>query len=170
MDKRWIYIIIIFIIGFSALFLIVESSTTVGSAVVGINTFTTSIPDTYNIENSQTEEATIVNRQTNEKIYIRDAGKGNLTEKVLDEKLSSLQNNPNITRISQSKESYNNISFKVIEYEKVFNNDSNKAFIFMEYKHTFLIDSKNFKSMDTLNEKTHLVIDTLQPDYKKTQD
>ena len=77
MDRRWIYIIIIFIIGFAALFYIAESSTTVGSAVIGINTFTTSIPDDYNIENSQNDYATLIKRQTHEKIYIKDEGKGN---------------------------------------------------------------------------------------------
>ncbi len=170
MDRRWIYIIIIFIIGFAALFYIAESSTTVGSAVIGINTFTTSIPDDYNIENSQNDYATLIKRQTHEKIYIKDEGKGNLTEKVFNEKMSSMENNPNITRISQSKEVYNNVTFNVIEYERIFNNNTNKAFVFMEYKHTFLIESTNFKNPNTLTEKTRILLDTLQPDYKKTQD
>ena len=39
MDKRWIYIIIILLIGVTALFFIVESSTTLGSAETYVHKF-----------------------------------------------------------------------------------------------------------------------------------
>ena len=64
MDKRWIYFIIILVIGFSGLYYIVGTSTTVGSAIVGINSFTLTVPDSFNIENNDHGFASLINRQT----------------------------------------------------------------------------------------------------------
>ena len=77
MDKRWILILIIFLVGVAALYFVVDTSNTVGKAVVAVNTYTITVPETYNIENSETYLATVINRATGEKITVEDVGKGN---------------------------------------------------------------------------------------------
>lgn len=170
MDKKWIYILIILIIGAAALTFIVESSTTVGSAVIAVDTFTTTLPDHFNIEDSDRLHSTILNRATDEKIYIEALGKGNLTEKSFKEKLIDIQNDENATNINTTTDSYNNITLKNINYEKLPDNRLYKASFFMKYNHTFFILSKNYQDMNTLDKQAQFVIDTLQPDYKKSQD
>lgn len=170
MDKRWIYILIILIIGVAALVAIVDSSTSVGSAVVSVHTYTTTLPKGYNIEISETDYASVINRQTDEKVTIKYCGKGNLIDENFEKKLTDLQNNENVTKINKTKDKYNNITFKTVNYEKMPNNTVNKILVFMKYGHTFTIESKNYHDLDTLNEKTNYVLDTLKPDYKKSQD
>lgn len=170
MDKRWIYILIILIIGVSALYFIVDTSTTVGSAIVSLSTFTDTLPDSYNIKASEKEYAIFVNRKTNETIYIGDVGKGNLTDKRFDEKLAELKNDENITSINITGETHNNITLKTIFYEKIPNNTINKASIFMKFDHTFMVNSYNYHDEGRLDYGAHFVIDTLKRDYKKSQD
>ena len=170
MDKRWIYILIILIAGLAAMAYIVDNSTTVGSAIVPIGSFTTTLPDGYNIEASEKDHAILIIRKTNEKIYIGELGKGNQTDKFYGEKIIELENNYNVTNISYSDDVYNNITFKSINYEKQPNNTINKASFFMKFDHTFIVESRNYHDKDKMDYGAHFVVDTLQRDYKKSQD
>lgn len=170
MDKRWIYILIIFIVGIATLAFIVDTSTTVGSAIVSISTYTDTVPDGYNIEDSEKDHAVFINRKTNEKIYVGELGKGNLTDKKFDEKVIELSNNENVTNINFTGEVYNNITLKTICYEKLPDNTINKASFFMKFNHTFIVNSYNYHDENKIDEGAHFVIDTLQKDYKKSQD
>lgn len=171
MDKRWIYILIIFIVGFVALFYIVESSTTVGSAIVAVDKYLTTVPDSYNIEKSDHNYANFINRETNERIMIESVGKGDLVEKRLNEELDKLQNNVNITKINITTEKCDDIIFSTVFYEK-FNNSQNfnKIMVFEEFNHTFFVKATDFNNLDNLNEKAYFVIDALHQDFKKKQD
>lgn len=170
MDKRWIYILIILIIGTAAMFYIVENSTTVGSATVAVGTYTATVPNDYNIFSSENDYVVVINRQTNEKIHLEDFGKGNSTEKNFEKQLSKIENDENVTDYNTTTETYNNFTFKSITYEKLPNNTINKVSLFMEFNHTFMIKSMNFKDPNTLESKSHFIIDSIKRDYKKTQD
>ena len=80
MDKRWIYILIIAVIGITCLFFIAESSTTIGKATVKVGHYITTLPDSFNINKNGEEYAKLINRKTNERIFIKDLGKGNLID------------------------------------------------------------------------------------------
>lgn len=170
MDKRWIYILIMLIVGVALLAFIVDTSTTIGSATVSLSTYTDTLPDSFNIETSKNDYAIFINRKTNEKIYIGDLGKGNLTDKKFDEKVIELKNDENVTDINFTNEIYNNTSLKTIYYEKLPNNTINKASFFMKFNHTFIVDSYNYHDVNKIDEGAHFVIDTLKKDYKKSQD
>lgn len=170
MDKRWIYILIILIVGVAAMAYIAETSTTVGSAIVSISTYTTTLPDGYNIQASEKDHAILIIRKTDEKIYIGELGKGNLTDKYFNEKDIELQNDYNVTGINYTSETYNNITFETIKYEKLPDNSINKASFFMKFNHTFIVESTNYHDEGKLDEGAHFVVDTLQRDYKKSQD
>ena len=168
MDKRWILILIIFLIGVAALYFVVDTSNTVGKAVVAVNTYTITVPETYNIENSETYLATVINRATGEKITVEDNGKGNTTEDMYSIELIGVQSKPNVTSINHTTEKYRNTTLKTIYYEK--SNTINKISVFTKFGHTFTITSEKYKDIDTLNENTQFIFDSLKQDYKKTQD
>lgn len=169
MDKRWIYVIIIFIIGFTAMYYIADTSTTVGKAIVSVNTHLVTVPDSFNIEGNEYNYALLVNRQTKEHIFIKDLGKGDLIGKNFEEEAGNLETNQNVTKISYTTEKYNQKSYNVIEYETA-NGKHNKILFFTENHHTFKIKSTDFKDMKTLEKNTKFIIDTFRPDHKKKQD
>lgn len=168
MDKRWILILIIFLVGVAALYFVVDTSNTVGKAVVAVNTYTITVPETYNIENSETYLATVINRATGEKITVEDVGKGNDVDDMYEQELTDIQSASNVTTINHTTEKYKNTTLKTIYYEK--SNKINKISVFTKFGHTFTITSEKYKDIDTLNEKTHFILDSLKQDYKKSQD
>lgn len=169
MDKRWIYVIIIFIIGFTAMLYIVDTSTTVGKAVVAVNTHLVTVPSSFNIEGNEYNYALLVNRQTKEHIFIKDLGKGDTIDENLKMEREDLESNENITKISFTTENHNKKVCQVINYETK-DNKYNKVLFFTQTHHTFKIKSTDFKDLKTLDKKTKFVIDTFKQDYKKTQD
>lgn len=169
MNKKWIYIIIILIIGFSGLYYIVSTSTTVGSAMVGINAFLFTVPDSFNIENNDHAFASLTNRETKEKIYIKDLGKDKSVDKNFEKEVFVIESNENLTILNNTTEKYNDMTSKVVYCNNTVDNTLYKVSVFKKYNHTFLIKSSNFKNPTTLNEKTHFVMDTLKQDHKKKQ-
>ena len=169
MDKRWIYFIIILVIGFSGLYYIVGTSTTVGSAIVGINSFTLTVPDSFNIENNDHGFASLINRQTKEYLVIKDLGKNKPVDENFDKEASSIESNENYMIINNTTENYHDMDSKVMYYKTADNNTLYQFSVFTKFNHTFSIRSANFLRVDTLNDKTHFVMDTLNQDYKKSQ-
>lgn len=169
MDKRWIYVIIIFIIGFTAMFYIVDTSTTVGKAVVAVNTHLVTVPSSFNIEGNEYNYALLVNRQTQEHIFIKDLGKGDLVNQSFEEEIGDIEATENVSRISYTTEKYNDKTYHVINYETS-DGKYNKVLVFTQTHHTFKIKSTDFMDEKSLKENTEFVIDTFKQDYKKTQD
>lgn len=170
MDKRWIYIIIILIIGLSGLYYIVDTSTTVGSAIVGLNSFILSIPDSFNIEDTDHGYVSLANRQTNERIIIKDLGKSKSVDEIFEKELSAVVSSENVTIINNTTEKHNDITSKVVYYEKLPNHTFYKVMVFSKFNHTFLIKSINFKDVKSLNDITYFIIDNINLDHKKKQD
>lgn len=168
MDKRWIYILIILIIGVICLFFIVESSTTVGTANVNLDTFTLTMPSDYNIEDSNGGYLEIYNKNTREKLAIKDLGKKNNFSSEMGNKLSALEANENVTLIKNTTITCKNITAQSIYYEKV-QGTINRATYFNKYNHSFSIESYNFHDNSTMEKNIIFLMDNLRPDYKQKQ-
>lgn len=168
MDKRWIYIFIIFIIGIVCLFFIVDSSTTVGKANINLDKFTLTLPSPYNIEENNGKYLEIYNKNTKEKIAIKDLGKKNNFSKDIGEKLSSLEGNGNITLVKNITVTCDNNSMPGIYYEKL-PGTINQVTFFTKYKHSFSIECYNFHDNATMKEDTLFLMENLRPDYKQKQ-
>lgn len=167
MDKRWIYILIILIIGISCLFLIVESSTTVGKATVKVNSFLVTVPDSFNIDSTGGRYAYLINRNTHESIYIYDLGKGNFINKNMSQKWDLISNDnenyKNVKNITHEK----NIS--TMYYEDC-NDTLNQITFLTKYKHTFYIKSEHFHDNYTMEKCVKSAIDSISPNYKQKQE
>lgn len=167
MDKRWIYIIIIAIIGIACLYLIVENTPELGSANVYIGKFTITLPNSFNIEKDGPGFNHLINRNTNEKIWVYDLGEGNLVKENLTYKLDKLGENDNITILEKTSIKLKNGTFPAIYYEKLPNNKISYVTFIQKYNHTFSIESKDYPDNDTLKSDLEFVIDTLKPDLKQ---
>ncbi len=170
MDKRWIYILIILIIGVTCLYFIVDASTTLGSANVNVNSYTITLPSTYNVDSSGKEYVDLINRKTNEKIHVEDLGKGNSINTKLSEKLSELHNDGETDKISNTTVKIDNSAIPTVYYENLTNNTDNQIFYMQKHNHTFIIICNNIQDNDTMMNDVNYIIDTLKPDFKQKQD
>lgn len=174
MDKKWIYIIIIFIIGISALYLIVDASTVLGSGNVNLNTYTVTLPDGFNIENNENGELSIINRNSGEKIIITDFGKISLNnpeiKKIESELIEEINKNENTTVYDEINLTIANKTVPCIYYETSPGDKVNHDIFITKYNHTFIIEGMNFKDNETFKENVNFIIDNLKPDPKQKQD
>lgn len=167
MDKRWIYIIIILIIGLSTLYYIVSSSNTVGSASVDVSSFIITLPGDFHIDMTDDAGATIIDRTTDEKLIITDLGKGKSIDNLTRDDLKKSKKMKSV-KIENETVSLNNITIKTVF---VIDDDTiNSTSYFMKFNHTFSIDAYNFNDKDTLYDNIDFIIDSLKRDYKQTQD
>ena len=65
MDKRWLGIIIIFIAGIVCMYLIVDSSPTVGKAVTVVDEMTITLPSGFNILKETDKSVHLLDHQNN---------------------------------------------------------------------------------------------------------
>ncbi|WP_407377827.1 hypothetical protein [Methanobrevibacter sp.] len=166
MDKRWIYIIIIFIIGCACLFIVAESSTTIGVANVNLGKFTISIPDSFNIDEDNAKFIRLINRNTGEKITIKDLGKDADINSSMQTELDKIKLNENISVIKETSYKYGNATLPGIYFELT--DYSNNEYYFKKLNHTFSIELSGFK--DNSTDHIDSIIDSLRRDPKQKQD
>ena len=169
MDKRWILIIIIAIIGLSSMYLIVDESMTVGSAITTFSKTTITIPEGFSVEDTSNNLLTLYNKNNNEKIEIYDFGKGNTIKEM----------QTNITSEILEEEGLNNVTNRTINLEDteisqtILKNGSNSKVVisyFYKYNHTYSIIMTGYKKLNTTTQDLDCIIYTLRPDYKQSQD
>ena len=169
MDKRWILIIIIAIIGLSSMYLIVDESMTVGSAITTFSKTTITIPEGFSVEDTNNNLVTLYNKNNNEKIEIYDFGKGNTIKEM----------QTNITSEILEEEGLNNVTNRTINLEDteisqtILKNGSNSKVVisyFYKYNHTYSIIMTGYKKLNTTTQDLDCILYTLRPDYKQSQD
>lgn len=169
MDKRWIYIFIILIIGVACSYLIVESSNTVGNANVNLNKFTVSLPSSFNVDQHDSKELLIIDRNTHERILITLLGKKDSLHSDMVDSINKLKNSKNITNIKNTTFKLGNKTYPSIYYEK--NPDLvNRITYISKYDRIFSIKCYNFHDNKTINCHTQNIMDTITIDYKQSQD
>ena len=169
MDKRWILIIIIAIIGLSSMYLIVDESMTVGSAITTFSKTTITIPEGFSVEDTSNNIVTLYNKNNNEKIEIYDFGKGNTIKEM----------QTNITSEILEEEGLNNVTNRTINLEDteisqtILKNGSNSKVVisyFYKYNHTYSIIMTGYNKVNTTTQDLDWILCTLRPDYKQSQD
>ena len=169
MDKRWILIIIIAIIGLSSMYLIVDNSMTVGSAITTFSKTTITIPEGFSVEDTSNNLLTLYNKNNNEKIEIYDFGKGNTIKEM----------QTNITSEILEEEGLNNVTNRTINLEDteisqtILKNGSNSKVVisyFYKYNHTYSIIMTGYNKVNTTTQDLDWILCTLRPDYKQSQD
>lgn len=166
MDKRWILIFIIMIIGVSCMYLVVENSNTVGSAISDVNKSTITIPHGFSKVDSDSNSISLANKKGDEKIFLKDLGKRDCANKSFNKKLNSLPDD--VVHIKNTTNVTNNITEYIIYYQDE-SNFNNSMSYFYTCNHTFYMNMKGFETVDDLDNEMNFIVTTLKPDYKQTQ-
>lgn len=77
MDKRWLGIIIILIAGLACMYLIVETSSTVGKAVTVVKEMTITLPDGFDLKKNNDKNMVILTNKAKDNLTIKVLGLGN---------------------------------------------------------------------------------------------
>ncbi|MBE6504023.1 MAG: hypothetical protein E7Z76_07055 [Methanobrevibacter sp.] len=168
MDKRWVLIIIILIIGLGSMYIIVDNSTTVGSAITTFSKTTITIPDGFSVEDTSNSVLELYNKNNNEKIQIFDMGKGNTVKEMHTNFTATLleqQDFENITNRTFDLDDIN-ITQTILKSE----NDTFVISSFYQYNHTYIIIMVGYDNLDTTTQDLDCILYTLRPDYKQAQD
>lgn len=169
MDKRWIFILIIIVIACACGYLIVNSSTTVGSAIADVSKSTVTLPHSYSVKDSTNEDIIITNKKNmHEEIYIKDIGKEDFALKEFKADFKKLSSDGSVDELKNTSNTTEDYKL----YNAYYKNGSDYMSVSYLYKneHTYLIKATGYSDIDNLIEKVNFVADTIKPDYKKSQD
>lgn len=169
MDKRFILIIFIIIIGVFNLFIISENSDVIGSASVDVSKFTFSLPKDFILLNTNNQnDVSISNTKTGLRIMVSVIPHYNASYKF-----DSLQNDTNKTILSNGTINRNDIKIDSMYYNPVTpdNNHSSAAiFYFNKNNASFKISMDNF-NYETQREETIDallgIIDSIRINHKR---
>ena len=161
MDKRWIGIFIIFIVGLGCMYLIVDSSTTVGKAITVVNEMTVTIPDGFDIASKTDKTVNLIN-DNNNTANVTIICMGDKTIQEFNSALNSIEQNEELELENKEKTKnehivyYKNITSDK-KYSKTFFVKENRTIELKMDKYTnwqkdqkFIIDTvtHNFKQND----------------------
>ncbi len=166
MDKRWIGIIVILIIGLFAMYLIVDNSTSVGNACTIVGDESVTVPPGLKIGNTNALSVTLYNPSNNDTIHIKFIGKGDTTLKEYKKCLNALKQNSKVNNIKDEK---NNNTY-IIHYNNLTSKDPNEMRVFVA-KNNRTISMKFIKYTDTDKQKQDMdfIVKTLKHDYKQNK-
>jgi hypothetical protein len=166
MDTRWIKILIILIVGLSAMYLIVDYSNTVGNAITVIGDVSVTLPPGYKAGDTHAKDASMYNPANNNTIFIKFLEKGNNSLKVYKQNLNSLKGNDNVTILDHSKkDNYYVIHYK--NYATKYNNPNETLVFFAKDNHTFSMRLVKYDSFDSQDKPISFIIDNIKLDFKQ---
>ena len=173
MDKRWIAILIILIIGIGCGYFITQHSTTVGHAIADVSKSTVSLPYGFSVGLSEKTHVQLENRNTNEKIFIDDLGTGDTAEKSFNSKLKEISQSETIqildnTTINTPQGLKLYIAHYVDSEKESLKNQS--IVYYYTHDHTFYTKLTGFDNIDSIDKIIIFISDSIQPDYKKPRD
>lgn len=172
MDKRWILILIIIIIAIICGYAVVSSSNTVGNAIIDIHKSTAVLPPEFSVTDSGSYSTELTKREGVEKIYIEDLGKTDVAGKSFNDKVKELSHEDDIKILQNSTNTTNKYKYYVVYYQNSSNPHSgylSTSYLY-SHSHTFIFKCSKFHSIDEINENLKLLVTTIKPDYKKSQE
>lgn len=168
MDKRVVMIIAILIVGIGCMYVIVDNSYTIGSAITTFSKTTITLPNGFSVGETNTKSAELYNKQSNERIDIHDLGKGNHVKDSIKNMTGTYKNDPNYSNVRNDTKKVNDVD--VFQLTMKNNNTISSSSVFYHYNHTYRVDMSGFSDENKVNEILEFIITTLQPDYKQGQD
>ncbi|WP_405270115.1 hypothetical protein [Methanobrevibacter sp.] len=171
MDKRWILILIILVVGGYWTFTVAESSTTVGDAITVVNKSVITLPDDFTIADSDKDSVDLIDKKDNRKIHIEDIGKGDLAYETFNREINSLSETSNIHLLKNSTLNAGNITIYKSDLENYTNDLKNVSIAYIYSSgHTFAIKFEGYPNENDLNKDLKFMVTTIAPDFKQAQD
>lgn len=156
MDKRWIIILIILIIGLGCMYLIVDSSPTVGKAVCVVDEMTITLPDGFNILKEKKTEVDL--KQGNNTANITIIGLGDNCSKEYKSNLKSLKNNPEIE--------ISNATGNTIIYKNITSDKKSSITYFVKDNRTISVKMNIYENWES---DLSFLMDTIQHNFKQNK-
>lgn len=168
MDKRWIVIFIILIVGISSLYFITDESMKIGKAITTIENVIVTLPTDFRVNADHETSVELINRNTDAKILVELIGQKNKAHQLMKNDLQELKNE-NVINIKNNTQNISNITTYTISYQNLssdspvnytvnYINKLNKTFIISTYDY-----NDNVSQMKDLTE----IINTLRLDFKQ---
>ena len=171
MDKRWIIILVILILGLGCMYLIADSSTTVGKAITVVNKTVVTLPQDFTVEDSDKSSVYLVDKQTHTKVRIKDFGKNDSAFDRFSEKLNELKHDSSVKNLKNSTFKINDITTYQINFQNVTNNSTNTTLNYLyACNHTFSIKTTGYSDNAKLDSDLNYIISNMKPDFKQAQD
>lgn len=161
MDKRWIGILIIFIAGLSCMYLIVDSSNTVGKAVTVVDEMTITVPSGFNILKSTEKSVHLLDHQNNT-ANITIKGLGDNSTEFFNYKIKSLQESgeANITEMTE------NSTAKVIFYKNLTDDKEYSISYFVKDNRTIELKMDKY---DNWKDDWDFIVSTIVHNFKQNK-
>ena len=168
MDTRWIKILIILIIGLSAMYLIVDNSNTVGNAITVIGDVSVTLPPGFKAGDTHATDASMYNPDNNNTIFMEFLGKGNTSLKSYKQNLNSLKSNGNVNILDHSKKD----NYYVIHYEDYgskYDNPKETLIFFEKDNRTLSMRLVKYDSFNTQDKEISFIMDNVKQDFKQNK-
>lgn len=167
MDRRYLLIIVIIILGSINMFFIAESSDIIGSASVSFDGYTVSIPKGFSLMNTNENSVVINNPNSNLYIAIYSIDKDYDYEKFLD----NINENNSYKVLSKGTINIKNVTVDSLYYygpDSRGNVGNRSIFFFEKLDSKFEIQMTNFdyNHREKTIEALTLIVDSLRDDYK----
>lgn len=168
MDKRWIIIIIILIVGVSSLYFIVNDSMRLGKAIDTIDNVIITLPTDFKIGEKTQTSVELMNRNTDERIKIELIKQKNRANMLMKGKLKELGSDDCVKDVKNHTQKISNITTYTISYQNVTSDTPvNYTMNFInKLNKTFIITTYNYNNNTSQSEDLAYVIDTIRLDYK----
>lgn len=171
MDKRWILILIILIVGGYWTYTVADTSTTVGDAITVVNKSVITIPDDFSIVDSDKNSVDLIDEKNNKKIHIEDIGKGDIAFETFNHEINSLSESPDVHLIKNSTLNVGNMSIYKSDLQNLTNDLTNVSLAYIYSSgHTFSIKFEGYSDESELNKDLKFMVTTISPDFKQAQD
>ena len=171
MDKRWLAILIILIMAICCGYYVVSSSNSVGNAIADLNKSTVTLPYGFSVGKTTPDSVELIKRNHSEKIFLKDLGKEDKALAEFENEIKTLSKSNetsvtgNLTNNTDNIKVYT-IYYQYIKDDNILNESISSVYT---YNHTYLVKLTGFPDDNTMNEYLNSIIDTIRPDYKKSQ-
>ena len=161
MDKRWLGIIIILILGIGCMYLVVDSSPTVGKAVTVCKEMTITLPSGFNILKSTDKSVHLLDHQ-NHTVNITIIKMGDESKSKYQSELKSLNSSDEIE--IQGKVS--NKTGHMILYKNLTNDKEYSMTYFVKDNRTVSLHMDRYTNWEN---DWNFIIDTIQHNFKQNK-
>ncbi len=160
MDKRWLGIIIILIAGLGCMYLIVDSSDSVGKAVSVVDEMTITLPDGFNILKEHKDRLDL--KKGNDTLNITIIGLGNNSLKEFNSQLKLLKNDQEV----EIKDTVKNETGNTIIYKNITTDKENSITYLVRDNRTISVQMNLYDNWET---DLNFVANTIQHNFKQNK-
>lgn len=154
------------------MYFIVDSSSTVGTAIDVVNKTVVTLPDGFSVGNSDHSSTSLSDGNTHEKIYVKDLGKADIALNEFDTRLNNLGSDSDIVIVKNSTSNISNHTTYSVVYQNVTQEDYKNTSISYIFtcNHTFLIKLENYDNTSVMKDDLNFLVSNMKPDFKQSQD